>query len=196
MGLATIGYRPWERFPKERIAPTEDDKDFRGRQVWGDVHDPGAALYGGVAGHAGLFSDANDVAALMQMLLNGGVYGGQSYLGAEVVKQFTACRFCAPDGSGNRRGLGWDRPTPKGQQGPTCDCVSYASFGHTGFTGTMAWADPEDDIVYVFLSNRVHPSAANKKLQDLNIRPRIQQVVHDAIDRSQATPMQARSEQR
>jgi CubicO group peptidase (beta-lactamase class C family) len=112
------------------------------------------------------------------------------------VKQFTACRFCGPDGSGNRRGLGWDRPTPKGQQGPTCDCVSYASFGHTGFTGTMAWADPEDDIVYVFLSNRVHPSAANKKLQDLNIRPRIQQVVHDAIDRAQATPMQARSEQR
>ena len=115
----------------------------------------------------------------------------------DVVKQFTACRFCTPEGgSSNRRGLGWDKPTPKGQQGPTCDCVSYSSFGHTGFTGTMVWADPEDDIVYVLLSNRVYPSATNKKLQDLNIRPRIQQVVHDAIDKRGSTPMKAASEQR
>jgi beta-glucosidase-like glycosyl hydrolase/CubicO group peptidase (beta-lactamase class C family) len=196
LGLSTMGYRPWMRFPRERVAPTENDQDFRGRQVWADVHDPGAALMGGVAGHAGLFSDANDVAVLLQLLLNGGTYGGQRYLSDTVVKQFTACRFCTPDGGGNRRGLGWDKPTPKGQQGPTCECVSLGSFGHTGFTGTMAWADPEDDIVYVFLSNRVYPSAANKKLQDLNIRPRIQQVVHDAIDKQGATPMQARSDQR
>jgi beta-glucosidase-like glycosyl hydrolase/CubicO group peptidase (beta-lactamase class C family) len=195
LGLSTMGYRPWLRFPKDRVAPTEDDHDFRGRQVWGDVHDPGAALYGGVAGHAGLFSDASDLAVLMQLLVNGGTYGGRRYLSADVVKQFTSCRFCGPDGGGNRRGLGWDRPTPKGQQGPTCDCVSYSSFGHTGFTGTMVWADPEDDIVYVFLSNRVYPSASNKKLQDMNIRPRIQQVVHDAIDTQAATPMKARSEQ-
>jgi CubicO group peptidase (beta-lactamase class C family) len=195
LGLSTMGYRPWLRFPRERVMPTEDDKDFRGRQVWGDVHDPGAALYGGVAGHAGLFSDANDVAVLLQLLLDGGVHGGRRYLSAEVVKRFTQCRFCGPDGGGNRRGLGWDRPTPKGQQGPTCDCVSYSSFGHTGFTGTMAWADPEHDLIYVFLSNRVYPSAANKKLQDMNIRPRIQQVVHDAIDRGQASPMRAVSEQ-
>lgn len=191
LGLSTMGYRPWARFPKDRVAPTENDVDFRGRQVWGDVHDPGAALMGGVAGHAGLFSDANDVAVLMQLLLNGGTYGGQRYLSDAVVKQFTKCQFCKPEGGGNRRGLGWDKPTPKGQQGPTCDCVSYSSFGHTGFTGTMTWADPEDDIVYVFLSNRVYPSAANKKIQDLSIRPRIQQVVHDAIDRHGAAPAKA-----
>ena len=196
LGLSTIGYRPWLRFARERVAPTENDLDFRGRQVWGDVHDPGAALYGGVAGHAGLFSNANDVAVLMQLLLNGGTYGGQRYLQDEVVKQFTACRFCKPEGGTNRRGLGWDKPTPKGQQGPTCDCVSYSSFGHTGFTGTMVWADPEDDVVYVFLSNRVYPSATNKKLQDLNIRPRIQQVVHDAIGGRGAPPTKAAGQQR
>lgn len=180
MGATTLGYRPWQRFPMERIAPTEQDRLFRMRLVHGDVHDPGAALKGGVAGHAGLFGSAGDLAKVMQMLVNGGTYGGQRYLSESVVKEFTKCQFCKPDGSGNRRALGFDRPSRNGK-GPTCDCVSYASFGHTGFTGTMAWADPESNVVYIFLSNRVHPSAERNKLVELGIRTKVQQVVHDAV---------------
>lgn len=188
MGASTLGYKPLERFPKERIAPTEFDAVFRQRQVWGDVHDPGAAMKGGVAGHAGLFGDANDLAMLMQMLVNGGTYGGRRYLSESTVKEFTKCQFCAPNSAGNRRGLGWDKPV-RGKGGPTCECVSYASFGHTGFTGTMAWADPDQEVVYVFLSNRVHPNANSNKLLELGIRTQVQQVVHDAVAaRIVATP--------
>ena len=186
LGLSTMGFKPMERFAKERIMPTEYDVEFRHQQVQGDVHDPGAAMMGGVAGHAGLFSNANDLAILLQMLLNKGSYGGRRYLSEAVVTEFTKCQFCAPDGSlsgakGNRRGLGFDKPTRDGVPGPTCDCVSYASFGHTGFTGTMIWADPTTKSLYVFLSNRVYPSAANKKLAEMNIRTRIQEVIVDAI---------------
>lgn len=186
MGLATIGYRPLQRFPADRVIPTEDDHDFRMRLLRGDVHDQGAAILGGVAGHAGLFSDAGDLAALLQMLLNGGTYGGTRYLSDSTIATFTKCQFCAnavPSAGDNRRGLGWDKPQPAGKPGPACDCVSYLSFGHTGFTGTQVWADPLDKTVYVFLSNRVYPSAANKKLGDLNIRTRIQEVVHEAVVR-------------
>ena len=180
MGASTLCYRPYERFAKERIAPTEYDVAFRQRQVQGDVHDPGAAMKGGVAGHAGLFSDANDLAKVMQLLVNGGTYGGKRYLSEAVVKEFTKCQYCAPNGSGNRRGLGWDKPV-RGKGGPTCECVSYASFGHTGFTGTMAWADPEQKVVYIFLSNRVYPNATTNKLAEMGIRTQIQEVVHDAV---------------
>jgi CubicO group peptidase (beta-lactamase class C family) len=180
LGASTIGYKPWERFPLDRIAPTENDVNFRHAQVWGDVHDPGAAMKGGVAGHAGLFSNANDLAIVMQMLANGGSYGGRRYLSEEVVKEFTKCQFCAPNGDGNRRGLGWDKPV-HGKGGPTCECVSYASFGHTGFTGTMAWVDPENHVVYVFLSNRVYPNATTNKLASMGTRTNIQEVVHDAV---------------
>lgn len=181
LGLSTLGYRPTERFPRERIMPTEYDLEFRHAQVWGDVHDPGAAMLGGVAGHAGLFGNANDLAIVLQMLLNGGTYAGERFLSEAVVKEFTRCQFCLPDGKGNRRGLGWDKPTRDATPGPSCDCVSYASFGHTGFTGTMVWADPETDVLFVFLSNRIYPGAANKKLAEMNIRTRIQEVVIDAI---------------
>ncbi|MBS1583546.1 MAG: serine hydrolase [Bacteroidetes bacterium] len=181
LGLSTIGFNPLERFPKDRIMPTENEAEFRRQQLQGDVHDPGAALMGGVAGHAGLFGDANDLAVVLQLLLNGGTYGGVRYLSDSTVAMFTKCRFCKNDGSGNRRALGWDKPQPQGQKGPTCDCVSYASFGHTGFTGTMVWADPQDRTLYVFLSNRVYPDASNKKLADLSIRTRIQEVVHGAV---------------
>lgn len=185
MGAVTLGYRPFERFPLERIAPTEEDKLFRKRLVHGDVHDPGAALRGGVAGHAGLFGSAGDLAKVLQMLVNGGTYGGERYLSEAVIKEFTKCQFCKPDGSGNRRALGFDRPATNGK-GPTCDCVSYASFGHTGFTGTMAWADPDSKVVYIFLSNRVHPTAERNRLVEMNIRTRVQQVVHDALSRRTA----------
>ncbi|HNR56636.1 MAG TPA: serine hydrolase, partial [Flavobacteriales bacterium] len=180
MGANTIGYKPWERFPLARIAPTEYDLTFRMRQIKGDVHDPGAAMKGGVAGHAGLFSNANDLGMVMQMLANGGTYGGRRYLSEQVVKEFTKCQFCSPSGTGNRRGLGWDRPV-RGKGGPTCECVSYASFGHTGFTGTMAWVDPDQHVVYVFLSNRVYPNATTNKLASMGIRTKIQEVVHDAV---------------
>ena len=180
MGANTIGYKPWERFPLTRIAPTEYDLTFRMRQIQGDVHDPGAAMKGGVAGHAGLFSNANDLGMVMQMLANGGTYGGRRYLSEQVVKEFTKCQFCSPSGTGNRRGLGWDRPV-RGKGGPTCECVSYASFGHTGFTGTMAWVDPDQHVVYVFLSNRVYPNATTNKLASMGIRTKIQEVVHDAV---------------
>lgn len=184
MGLSTMGYLPWKRLPTDRVMPTEDDHDFRMRLLRGDVHDQGAALLGGVAGHAGLFSDANDLAALLQMLLNGGTYGGARYLSDSTIATFTRCQFCAnmvPQAGDNRRGLGWDKPQPSGRPGPACDCVSYLSFGHTGFTGTQVWADPLDKTIYIFLSNRVHPNASNKKLGELNIRTRIQEVVHAAV---------------
>ncbi len=180
MGAATMTYKPLEKFPNERIAPTEYDVIFRQRQIWGDVHDPGAAMKGGVAGHAGLFSNAADLAKLMQMLLNKGVYAGNRYLSEEVIAEFTKCQFCKPDGNGNRRGLGFDRPV-QGKGGPTCECVSYSSYGHTGFTGTMAWADPESNAVYIFLSNRVYPNANKNLLAEMGIRTKIQEVVNDAI---------------
>ena len=189
LGAATLGYRPYERYALSRIAPTENDQLFRKRQIQGDVHDPGAAMKGGVAGHAGLFGSANDLAKVMQLLLNKGVYGGKRYLSDAVVEEFTKCQFCKPDGKGNRRGLGWDKPV-QGKGGPTCECVSYASFGHTGFTGTMAWADPEQRVVYVFLSNRVYPDASENKLANMGIRTKVQEAVHDAVAaRVKATPV-------
>lgn len=186
LGLSTMGYLPWKRLPKDRTMPTEDDRGFRMRLLQGDVHDQGAAVLGGVAGHAGLFSDAQDLAVVMRMLLNGGTYNGRRYLSDSTIARFTSCQFCKPNNAAskdkeNRRGLGWDKPQPAGKPGPACECVSYLSFGHTGFTGTQVWADPADSTIYVFLSNRINPDAGNKKLADLNIRTRIQEVVHDAV---------------
>ncbi len=177
LGATTMTYRPLEKFPALRIVPTEDDKAFRGQELRGYVHDQGAAMMGGVAGHAGLFSDANDLAKLMQMYLNGGNYGGVRYLDSITVKEFARCQYCDDD---NRRGIGFDKPQLEGA-GPTCGCVSPRSFGHTGFTGTIAWADPVEDIVYVFLSNRVHPDAENRKLLSLSTRTRIQKVIYNSI---------------
>lgn len=187
LGLATMGYRPWERFPLERIMPTENDTYFRHRQIHGDVHDPGAAMMGGIAGHAGLFSTANDLAVIMQMLLNGGTYGGQRYLKESTIKRFTTCRFCTGHPkTDNRRALGWDKPQMRGTPGPSCDEASRASFGHTGFTGTMVWADPANGTVYVFLSNRVYPDARENKLAHMNIRTKIQRVVEQVATQMEA----------
>lgn len=186
LGLSTMGYNPLERFSAGRIMPTENDTLFRKQLVRGTVHDPGAALMGGIAGHAGLFSNANDLAVILQMLLNGGTYGGKRYLTKKTIGLYTACRFCGGDGKGNRRALGWDRPQAPGTAGPACDQASAASFGHTGFTGTMAWADPANGTVYIFLSNRVYPDAANKKLQHMDIRTKVQCVVQQAAAAPQA----------
>ncbi len=177
LGAATLGYHPLKRFDENQIIPTENDKSFRQQQIRGYVHDQGAALMGGVAGHAGLFSNANDLAKLIQMYLNGGEYGGVSYLDSITLKEFTRCQFCETD---NRRGIGFDKPQIEGP-GPTCGCVSPRSYGHTGFTGTLAWADPSEEIVYIFLSNRINPSAENRKLLTLSTRTRIQEVIYNSL---------------
>ena len=180
LGMTTTGYKPRERFPLEQIVPTEFDVAFRKQLIHGDVHDPAAAMLGGVAGHAGVFSNANDLAKLMQMYLNMGEYGGTRYLKKETLEEFTSCQFCQ---TGNRRGAGFDKPDADPlKDSPACNSASLKSFGHTGFTGTMAWADPEKEIVYVFLSNRVYPDAENKKITKMGIRSRIQQVIYDAIN--------------
>jgi beta-N-acetylhexosaminidase len=181
MGLATATYKPMNVHPKEIIVPTENDKTFRRQLVHGDVHDPGAAMMGGVAGHAGLFSNANDLAKIMQCFMNFGEYGGKRYISEETVKEFVRCQFCEED---NRRGAGFDKPVRNGEGGPTCNCISLESFGHTGFTGTMAWADPDEEIIYIFLSNRVYPDASNTKLLNMDIRTRIQEVIYDAVANS------------
>ena len=178
LGLTTMGFLPRKRIELKRIVPTEYDMTFRKQLIQGDVHDPGAAMLGGVGGHAGLFSNANDLAVMMQLFLNEGEYGGKRYIAKETIKEFIKCQFCK---NGNRRGIGFDKPEPNGQGGPTCECVSMLSFGHTGFTGTMAWADPEKKIVYIFLSNRVYPDADNSKLLKMDVRTNIQQVIYDSL---------------
>ena len=179
LGLRTMGFHPRDRFSISRIAPTELDKVFRKQLVHGDVHDQTAALLGGVAGHAGLFSDALDVAIVMQMLLRDGTYGGDTLLEAAVIRDFTGVQFAIDK---NRRGAGFDKPALiKGDSSPACASASPRSFGHSGFTGTYAWADPDQDLVYVFLSNRVYPDASNSKITRLNIRTRIHEAIYKAI---------------
>ena len=177
MGLRSIRYNPLDFYSKELIAPTELDTYYRHQLVHGYVHDMGAAMTNGVGGHAGIFSNATDLAALMQMLLNEGVYGGERYLSKAVIKRYTSCQNCPS----NRRGAGFDRPVTSLDGGPTCNLVSLKSFGHSGFTGTQVWADPEYGINYVFLSNRVYPSAENWKLVKMGIRTEIQRVVYEAV---------------
>jgi CubicO group peptidase (beta-lactamase class C family) len=179
LGLKTMGYRPKTRFGLDRIVPTEDDYYFRKQLVHGDVHDPGAAMMGGIGGHAGVFSNAHDLGVFMAMLLNDGKYGGQSYIEDSTLLEFTTCHYCDE----NRRAVGFDKPQMDyDKDGPTCQCISEESFGHTGFTGTIAWADPKEKIVYVFLSNRVNPDSENKKLVKMNVRTDIMQAIYDAIE--------------
>jgi len=179
LGLKTLGYLPLNKHPIEKIVPTEDDYYFRRALIQGTVHDPGAAMLGGVGGHAGLFSNAHDLGIFMQMLLNGGNYGGKRYLSKNTISDFTRCHYCEH----NRRAVGFDKPEMDYKKdGPTCQCISKDSFGHTGFTGTMAWADPDKQLVYIFLSNRIHPNATNKKLIKMNIRTAIMEVIYNAME--------------
>lgn len=176
MGLQTIGYNPLKRMSASYIAPTEDDGVWRDQHVRGYVHDQGAAMLGGVAGHAGVFSNAQDVAAIMQMLLNGGSYAGKQFVTKETIDLFNHRHF-----PNNRRGIGFDKPSLTPGSGSTCKEASPLSFGHTGFTGTMCWADPETQMVYVFLSNRVNPDAENKKIQSMDIRTKIQAIAYSVL---------------
>jgi beta-N-acetylhexosaminidase len=176
LGAVTLGYLPLERFDPYRIVPTERDKVFRKTLLLGTAHDEGAAMLGGVAGHAGLFSNALDLTKLGQMMLQQGYYGGYQFFKPETVKYFTTKQF-----ETSRRGLGWDKPVQSEWNSPTSILASPLTYGHTGFTGTCIWIDPEFDLVYVFLSNRVYPDRANNKLSAMNIRSRIQDVIYQAI---------------
>ncbi len=178
LGANYTGYLPLSRYPKAQIVPTEEDKMWRRQRVHGYVHDQGAAMQGGIGGHAGLFSTANDVAKIMHMYLYKGTYGGERFLNPETVDKFNTCYYCEEN---VRRGVGFDKPQ-LGSLGPTCNCVSMTSFGHSGFTGTFAWADPEEEIVYVFLSNRTFPDSNNRKLIREDVRSKIQEVIYNAID--------------
>jgi CubicO group peptidase (beta-lactamase class C family) len=177
LGMQTAGYLPLYRFKPDQIIPTENDQTYRHSLLDGYVHDPTAALMGGVAGHAGLFASANDVAILYQMMLNRGTYGGVQYIKPETVDLFTKQQSPI-----SRRGLGFDRWDPDLTKKYPSQYASPQTFGHTGFTGTCVWVDPTYHLVYVFLSNRVNPNVSNK-LGSLNIRPRIQDVVYQAIQK-------------
>ncbi|HLN72780.1 MAG: glycoside hydrolase family 3 N-terminal domain-containing protein [Methylococcaceae bacterium] len=181
LGAVTTGYKPIERYPVEQIAPTEDDEVFRKEVTQGYVHDELAAVLGGVSGNAGLFSSANDLAKVMQMYLQMGYYGGKQYISSATVHEFTKAPASALN---NRRALGFDRPDP-GVRGiknkfPAPD-ASPSSYGHTGFTGIFTWADPENQLLFIFLSNRVYPTRNNSAISDLNIRPAMHQAIYDAI---------------
>ena len=179
LGAHYTGYLPLQRFSKSSIVPTENDLVFRRQLLQGYVHDPGAAMLGGVACHAGIFSNVNDLAKIMQMYLNSGSYGGEQFIDPAVLNLYNSSPNLR---NGNRRGLGFDKPEMDYEkEGPTCQCVSASSFGHSGFTGTLAWADPESGIIYVFLSNRIHPDQDNPKLVEMNVRTKIQEVFHRAI---------------
>ncbi len=177
LGMQTAGFLPRNRFSKDQIIPTEQDTYFRKTLLEGYVHDQGAALAGGVSGHAGLFASANDVAIIYQMLLNKGTYGGQQYFQPQTVETFTS-----KQSNVSRRGLGFDRWDPDLSKKYPSELASSQTYGHTGYTGTCVWVDPSRGLVYVFLSNRVYPSVTDK-LSNMKIRGRIQDAINKAIDK-------------
>lgn len=180
LNLNHIYYKPLRHIAIDKIAPTENDTCFRMQLLRGDVHDQAAALMGGVSGHAGLFADARDLAVMMQLLLNEGYANKRQFLSSYTIKKFTSAPF---KDNMNRRGIGFDKP----EVDPTVEFYTPAkqssmkSFGHTGFTGTFAWADPENNLIVIFLSNRVYPDANNNKLSQLDIRTKIHEAFYDAV---------------
>jgi CubicO group peptidase (beta-lactamase class C family) len=180
LGLQSTGFLPLQKFDHQKIVPTENEKYFRLQTLKGYVHDPGAAMFGGIAGHAGLFSCANDLAIIMQMLLNGGEMDGRRYLKKETIDLFTAYQSEI-----SRRGYGFDKPEKDNEtrkEAYPSKFVSTQTFGHTGFTGTCVWADPKENLIYIFLSNRVHPLGGdNQKLLKMNIRSRIHDAIYEAM---------------
>jgi CubicO group peptidase (beta-lactamase class C family) len=182
LALDSITYQPLKKFPRSLIAPTEDDQDFRKQLLQGDVHDPGAAMLGGIAGHAGLFGNAHQVAQLMQMFLNKGSLNGVKIFEPQTLNYFTRTHF-----KNNRRGLGFDKPPldPKETSRSMAKSASPESFGHTGFTGTFVWADPKNKLVVVFLSNRVYPNAKTNLLAKMSIRPQIHELFYQYVQQIQ-----------
>ena len=185
LGLRRTGFLPLDRFARTEIAPTEKDNYFRNKTLQGTVHDMGAAMLGGVSGHAGLFSTSKEIGVMMQMLLNGGVYGGRRFIESQTIDKFTT-RFH----KSTRRGIGFDmKQLDESLNANMSEKASDSTFGHLGFTGCAAWADPEENIVYVFLSNRTYPSMKNNKLGKYDYRPRIQTVVYNAIKKDPVKPI-------
>ena len=177
MGLKRTGYHPLERLPKMSIVPSAKDDFIRKEVLRGYVHDESAAFIGGVSGNAGLFSNASEVACIYQMLLNGGTFRGHRYLSQETCKVFTTRTSRI-----SRRGLGFDKPDLQRPRNNPCSASTPASaYGHTGFTGTCAWCDPDNRLVYVFLSNRTYPHPWNNLLMVLEIRERIQETLYRAL---------------
>jgi beta-N-acetylhexosaminidase len=179
IGLETTGFKPRNRFPVNRIVPTETEKHFRQQTMQGDVHDEGASMFGGVSGHAGLFSDAYDLAMLYQMILNGGEMNGERFLQKKTINYFTAYHS-----ESSRRGFGFDKPekdnATRKEPYPSA-LASPETFGHTGYTGTCVWVDPKYNLVYVFLSNRVNPTRNNNKISQMLVRGKIQDAIIEAI---------------
>ena len=180
LGAETVVFNAGQQFPLDRIVPTEVDSFFRMQTLHGVVHDEGAAMMLGVSGNAGLFSTARDLAKVYQMLLNEGTYGGKRYLKPETIEEFTRCQFCD---QGNKRGMGFDKPLIEYDpvRSSVAEGVSPESYGHSGYTGTLVWADPANDLLFIFLSNRVHPTRDNRKIYTMNIRPRIHNLVYDLL---------------
>jgi CubicO group peptidase (beta-lactamase class C family) len=177
LNLSSMAFNPIKTINNDWIIPTEIDSAFRKQTIKGYVHDPGAAMLGGVSGHAGLFANANDVAIIMQMLLNKGLYGNNHVLKTSTIETFTN-----KYSKNSRRGLGFDKPeTDPLKDSPTSKLCSVKTFGHQGFTGTCTWVDPENELVYVFLSNRIYPTAENKKFGELSVRTKIQDAIYEAL---------------
>jgi CubicO group peptidase (beta-lactamase class C family) len=177
MGLKNISYNPLKKYNINRITPTENDLAFRHQLIHGYVHDPGAAMMGGIAGHAGLFATAEDVAAIFLMLQKNGIYNGKRYFTNATVQKFIAYNSYT-----SRRALGFDKPSQnRDDAGPCGERCSGYTFGHQGFTGTCAWADPENEIVFVFLSNRVHPNAENNAINKMSVRTVVQDYIYEAL---------------
>ena len=186
LGASTITYNPYKYFPMKRLVPTETDDFFRKEKMQGFVHDEGAAMMGGISGNAGLFGTTNDLAKLFQMYLQKGYYGGRRYISEKTMNEFTKIQY--PENK-NRRGLGFDKPLIDNYKNklrnayPAVD-ASKNSFGHSGFTGTFAWADPDYKLLFIFMSNRVYPTRENQRLYQLNIRPAMHQAIYDCIKNS------------
>jgi len=179
LGLRKSGFNPRRRFDSLDIVPTQLDKQWRRQLLRGFVHDEAAALQGGVAGNAGLFSTAEELAVIFQMLLNNGAYAGRQIIQPETVELFTSNQH------GNHRGLGFDKPSDYNRASRARE-LSASTFGHTGFTGTCAWADPENQLIYIFLSNRIHPDPENRQIYREEVRRRIHEVIYDALDTYEA----------
>ncbi|WP_300021906.1 serine hydrolase [uncultured Maribacter sp.] len=184
LGMKTFGFLPSTKNFNNKIIPTEVDTMYRHTLTQGWVHDENASLLGGISGNAGLFGTADDLAIIMQMFLQNGLYAGKRYISEKTIKEFTKVQYPAND---NRRGLGFDKPYLKNNTFKITNAypapeVGASSFGHSGFTGTFVWADPEHQIVYIFLSNRVYPTRENRNIYRLNIRPSVQQIFYQAFD--------------
>ena len=177
IGAFSLTYNPRLNYQISQIAPSEEDDYFRFSKLQGFVHDMGASMQGGIGGHAGLFGTAEDVSKVMQLFLNKGIYANNTIFNSVSFDLFNKRHF-----NENRRGIGFDKPQLDENVLSTCGCVSDESFGHSGFTGTYAWADPQDNLVYVFLSNRTYPTMRNNMISEYNIRTEVHRLIKEASE--------------